>query len=235
MFRTAPRPFDGKLEAFMCPNRWTGLCADDQREFLRLCGSFREDVPVHLRDQRFSSFLQELLMLLQFIERSPIGFEERSLLVGVAFSGPFICVNTRQLTTLVGRCKSSINGSFQQLGYVGMKSKACDYLLSVLPSLVKQPTLLRQWTVRYASEHSQVCFVTKFRKSPFVLHELFQAPPRTAITMPILGPAKVPFARVDERPEFWEMGVSEPFTERVWDTAVMPPSASHDWHFSENQ
>jgi hypothetical protein len=259
MFRGVPRPFDGPADAFVCPNWWTGLCADDQREFLRLRGSFREEVPAHARDRRSASFSQELVALLQFIERSPIGFEERSLLVGVAFAGPFICVNTRQLKALVGRCKSSINGSFQQLGYVGIKSKACDCLLSVLPSLVKQPTLLRQWTVRCASEHSQVCFVTKFRKSPFGIDELLQAPPKpppaeplgTGVTMPvpILGPAKVkfdlpaeePFARIDERPEFWDMGIGEPFADRFWDTAVIPrsqssaPPASQDWYLSDNQ
>jgi hypothetical protein len=56
----------------------------------------REDIPTHSRDRRSASFSQKLLALLEFIERSPIGFEERSFLVGVAF----ICVNTRHLKVL---------------------------------------------------------------------------------------------------------------------------------------
>jgi hypothetical protein len=31
-----------------------------------------------------------------------------------------------------------------------------------MPSMVKYPDILRQWTVRYASEETRVCFVSQF-------------------------------------------------------------------------
>ena len=106
--------------------------------------------------------------ILQFLEQSESGREWRCILAGVAFAGPFICVNTRQLKNFLGRCKSSINGSFQQLGYVAVrtKSKAKSCVLSVIPSLANDPNLLRQWTVRCASDDAHFCFVSKFQPHP---------------------------------------------------------------------
>jgi hypothetical protein len=98
------------------------LTVDDQREFLHLRCTFKAQTQVHRRDRRLISFSQDFLKLLDFIERSLIGYEDRSILTGLAFSGPYICVHTRQLKALIGRCKSSINGSFQQLRYVSIRA-----------------------------------------------------------------------------------------------------------------
>jgi hypothetical protein len=62
-------------------------------------------------------------VVLKFLEYSESHREERCILAGIAFAGPFICVNTRLLKSFLGRCKSSINGGFQQMGYVAIKTK----------------------------------------------------------------------------------------------------------------
>jgi hypothetical protein len=87
------------------------------------------------------------------IDGTPFGREERSIVCGIAVAGPLIAVNTRQLKSLIGRCKSSINGSFRQLGYLAVKtkSKARECVLVILPSLKGDPGSLRQWTVRFSS------------------------------------------------------------------------------------
>jgi hypothetical protein len=143
-------------------------------------------------------FSEDLLMLLEFIERSPGGREDRAILVGLAFAGPYVCVNTRQLKALLGRCKSSINGSFHVLGYASMKSRASECLAAVLPSLMKELPLLRQWTVRCASENAPFCFASRYWPLPFAPEAVvIEIPPPRAdhrpIPLPILGPEKPEF------------------------------------------
>jgi hypothetical protein len=83
---------------------------------------------------------------------------------GIAFAGPFICVNTRLLKSFLGRCKSSINGGFQQLGYVAIrtKTKAHACILAIMRSLANDSNVMRQWSVRSASPAALVCFVSSF-------------------------------------------------------------------------
>jgi hypothetical protein len=238
------KPFDFKSDLVASNCRWTNLSSDDdQREFLRLRGTFRGQSPAHVRDRRTVSFSQELVTLLQFIERSPIGCEERSLLVGVAFAGPFVCVNTRQLKTLIGRCKSSINGSFHQLGYYSVKAKANNCLLSILPSLVKEAALMRQWTVRCASEESPFSFVTSYRRGPILPVEKLPTVNETPksvmaeiphvmrpIPLPIIAPRAPPVdeppLKFEERSDFWETGTEGAFGDRYWETGTVTRSQS---------
>lgn len=146
------------------PQYWNVLSQDDRCEFMRLKASFRQAPKVTSKDYRVVTFSKELSVVIRYLERSPENMEARCVLVGVCFVGPYVCVNTRQLKTFLGRCKSSINGSFQQLGYVALKTKAkakaC--VITALPSLQNHQGILRQWTVRYVSEDMNLCFFTSF-------------------------------------------------------------------------
>jgi hypothetical protein len=148
--------FDG----FPLSDHGVQLPQEDYSEYLRLRTRFREQSK-YSRLGRVVCFSQELLAVLEFIERSPIGREDRSIVVGLAFAGPCICVNTQHLKTLLGRSKSSLNGSFQQIGYGSMKAHAGEWLAAVLPSLANKSGLLRQWTIRIPSEDASVFFVSK--------------------------------------------------------------------------
>lgn len=163
-------------ESIMSPNDiavpspssfWNILSQDDRNEYLRLRQSFHNGQKVSSKDRRIATFRKELNIVLQYLERSPENMEARCILIGVCFVGPLICVNTRQLKAFLSRCKSSINGSFQQLGYVALKTKAKarNCCIAVLPSLQNYQTVLRQWTVRVAGDEAQFCFVSSF---PFV-------------------------------------------------------------------
>ncbi|OHT13086.1 hypothetical protein TRFO_03525 [Tritrichomonas foetus] len=147
---------------------WNQLSQSDKTEFLKLRNRLHQSQKTSVKDRRLVSFSNEMTTILRFLEQSESGREQRCILAGVAFAGPFICVNTRQLKSFLGRCKSSINGSFQQLGYVAVrtKSKAKTCVLSVLPSLSSDPNLLRQWTVRGAADDALFCFVSKFQPDP---------------------------------------------------------------------
>lgn len=120
-------------------------------------------------NHKSNSFPSELECLLKFIDSRPYGREERSLATGIAFIGPCVCINTKLLKTIIGRCKSSINNGLHQLGYVSLKnkSKTRSILMTMLPSLSNSPTKLRQWSVRCATSEAKCCFYSKCR-SPII-------------------------------------------------------------------
>jgi hypothetical protein len=148
----------------LLPDYWNQLSSDDKSEFLKLRAGFRQGQKVSSKDRRVITFRRELLMVRDYLERSDSNREARCVIAGVCFAGPYVCINTRQLKSFLSRCKSSINGSFQQLGYVAIrtKCKAKSCVLAALPSLRSQQDLLRQWTVRWTSDQADFCFVTSF-------------------------------------------------------------------------
>jgi len=149
------------------PNQyWGALSQEDRNEFIRLRASFHHGQKISSKDRRIVTFSKELTVVLKFLERSSENMENRCILAGVCFVGPIVCVNTRQLKAFLSRCKSSINGSFQQLGFVALrtKSKARNCVLTALPSLQNNQNILRQWTVRYASDETRFCFWSSFSR-----------------------------------------------------------------------
>lgn len=143
---------------------WNQLSQDDKSEYIRIREEFHQNQKVTSKDRRVVTFRKELLTVLQFLERGPDNLETRCILTGICFAGPIVCVNTRQLKSFLCRCKSSINGSFQQLGYLALKtkSKTRSCVVAVLPSLMNHQNILRQWTVRVVSDEAQFCFVSSF-------------------------------------------------------------------------
>lgn len=157
------------------PSRWEALSMEDRVELVRLYDDFRIQQKNPNKDKKNQAFQNELITLMEYIEHSDDRREERAILIGVAFIGQLICVNTRQLKGFLGRCKSSINGSFQQLGYVALKTKAKarESVLEVLPSLAREQNMIRQWTVRCATKDSNLIFPTKMigRNLPHIVEE----------------------------------------------------------------
>lgn len=156
---------------------WDRLDSACRSEFLKLRLHFHQGQKAAHKDRRLASFSSELEAILNFCKSDPHEYQLRCILSGIAFAGPFVCVNTRQLKSFLGRCKSSINGSFQQLGYnaIKTKSKARACILSILPILNNDATLARQWTVRKASNEAMSCFVSNFNSAelPVIADEDF--------------------------------------------------------------
>jgi hypothetical protein len=167
------------VDTHVPPFYWSQLTQDDKDDFLKIRANFRQSQKVSSKDRRVITFRRELLVVLDYIERRPENMEARAILTGLCFAGPVICVNTRQLKSFLSRCKSSINGSFQQLGFVALrvKAKARECVVAVLPSLRTQQTILRQWTARYVSDNAKFCFysVYPYENMPEVLpDDLFE-------------------------------------------------------------
>ena len=145
-------------------NHWANLTREDQATFMQLHIHFIKQQKEHMKDRKSNTFFNDIMCLLQYIEYTPLRKDDRAICVGVACSGPFMCVNTQQLKIILGRCKSSINNSFQQIGYdtVKTKGKSREAVLSIIPSLITEQNTLRKWTVRCASENAQCCFVSRY-------------------------------------------------------------------------
>jgi len=127
---------------------WECLGCDEKIDYMNMRNSFAKSHCNNNQERQPASLFNDLQAVLTFVESRKKNQEARAIVAGIKKVGKYICVNTRQLKCLLCRCKSSINNSFQQLGYVSAKSKSKNVLLGSLPSLLHNPILLRQWTIR---------------------------------------------------------------------------------------
>ena len=157
---------------------WELLSSEDKAEYLALQQSLLNRHCSQTKERHSQPFKNELQAILSYIERRPELQETRCIISGVFFGNSFVCVNTRQLKYLIGRCKSSINNGFQQLGYMSTKTKVRQCILSVLPSLLHDQSLLRQWTMRCydkkLSNESVPLYSQKISRLPISISSLDQ-------------------------------------------------------------
>jgi hypothetical protein len=149
------------------PLYWSLLSDADKLEYVRLSQFFLADQALSGlvragREHRGAVFMREVLALLNYIERSVENAEIRCIVTGLAVHGPFVCINTRALKGILRRCKSSINGLFRELGYGQWRARwGREFVMLAMPSLRRDPGLLRQWTIRQVADDSNFCFVSK--------------------------------------------------------------------------
>lgn len=128
---------------------WKLLSDEDKEEYRRM----KKEFISNSSNRHGVTLSNDLNRIQSFNERNKENWEIRSIVSGVYFDPKqqYICVNTGQLKSLLGRCKSSINNSFQFLGYSSAKNKIKQTVSSALPSLAHDASLLRQWTMRCKS------------------------------------------------------------------------------------
>lgn len=132
------------------PLHWQLLTDSDKKAYLELRKFIH---PLTIRTTRkklaarFNFILQQIF---HYIARSPENAWKRSLCCGVSRVGIDIAVSTRQMCTLLGKCKSSINGGFQALGYevVPTSTQHATELMKTFPFMMENCAEMRQWTIR---------------------------------------------------------------------------------------
>lgn len=127
---------------------WMLLSQEDRDGYAVLTKQFSNQNRSTMHDRSVSLIKQEITTILNYVNKQNPGHEFRALLCGICSQGNFLYVNTKQLRNTLGRCKSSINYGFQQLGYSSVKAKIRKLLEAVLPSLAHDPAAARRWTVR---------------------------------------------------------------------------------------
>jgi hypothetical protein len=134
------------------PRHWELLSRDDQAKYLTLQQSLATPSGKNRRNRSVETFPQTLETIKSFVNRNDGDDWKRSLVCGVCWlnSEGTVAVNIRQLRVLVSKCKSSINGSFQLLGFslVSAGTECSGSIGRCLPVLHDNFQELRQWTVR---------------------------------------------------------------------------------------
>lgn len=88
----------------------------------------------------------------------------RSLVCGILWMGDVIAINTRQLCTVIGKCKSSVNSGLQFIGYTTIPTDAqiAAELARAFPFMRTNFSEIRQWTFRLMpTRHRNTSMINK--------------------------------------------------------------------------
>lgn len=162
------RPRGGAGAGNRIPNFFDKLNESDKEKYLTLQNHIdvytRRTLQKHLAD-KFKSILG---LVQNYINEGQEGDVDRSLVVGFALLNDDLCaISTKQLATLIGKCKSSINLGFTTLG---MKPSQIELayiklLINRFPFMNDDCALSRQWTFR-----------VKIPDAPPLSHSIYAAP-----------------------------------------------------------
>lgn len=133
------------------PQYWDLLSESDKDAYNELHKEFESGVMKRARNGRAESFEEMLENIKRFCAKDDDNDWKRYLVCGVCWLDEAIAINTRQLRLLVCKCKSSINGSLQKMGYSTnmAHSESWKILFPKIPLLKDHFSELRKWTIRY--------------------------------------------------------------------------------------
>lgn len=133
------------------PDYWYLLSEKDKTDYRGLQHVFNAATYRRNRGHRVEAFDEILETIRNFAERGDEDDWKRFLVCGVCWMDYDLAVNTRQMRLLVTKCKSSINGSLQKMGYSTntYHSKSWKVLFDRIPVLKDKFGEIRQWTIRY--------------------------------------------------------------------------------------
>ena len=122
----------------------------DQRTYETLRMYLAEPTNKNKRNKSVETFAANLNAIKNFVVRNDADDWKRAYVCGICWIGDTIAINTRNLRILVAKCKSSINGLFQAMGYgtVPQGSESGAAVVHYFPMLKDNFAEIRQWTVR---------------------------------------------------------------------------------------
>lgn len=139
----------------MCalPQFFDFLNDEDKRQYLYMRNAFSSSVCKNRRNNSSQTFEQILNTIYKYAIRSDSDDWKRCIVCGIFWLDDIqIAVNSKQLCTLLAKCKSSINGSLILLHYVKVENSLDQVrsFMNTIPLLELKPALieLRQWTIR---------------------------------------------------------------------------------------
>lgn len=132
------------------PQNWKLLNNADLRSYFDLQYQFQQETAKSPKGKRLDSFNEKLNKIKKFIEKGDGEDWKRSIVCGIFFSDlpNFLAIQIQQFKMLVGKCKSSINGSFQQLGYVAQPQLEQEFLSKKIPLQFRNVTDFKKWSIR---------------------------------------------------------------------------------------
>lgn len=153
------------------PQYWQLLDRADLEEYLKLRLKNEENVAKSKKGERIESFNQKLDQIKKYIERDNVNQWKRSLVCGAIFLKDGIFINIQNFKMILSRCKSSINGSFQQMGYNANQCNpsAAQEIKSKIPFFSKSPNDLKKWTFREYKQPTEIIVTEISSKKPFII------------------------------------------------------------------
>ncbi|KAK8884794.1 hypothetical protein M9Y10_043914 [Tritrichomonas musculus] len=132
------------------PKYWWLLNEPDRTGYTYLRTFIKNNPESNQRNKRLTSFTDMLEIIRRYAIRGDSGDANRCLVCGILWLPGAIAINTHQLGFLMDKCKSSINGSLQILGYKETISRktASDLVAKALLAIRDDRSELRKWTVR---------------------------------------------------------------------------------------
>ena len=132
------------------PKYWWLLTEQDKAGYTYIRSFIKNNPESNQRNKRLSTFTDMIEVIRRYAIRGDAGDANRCLVCGILWLPGAIAINTHQLGFLMAKCKSSINGSLQILGYkekIARKS-ASDLVGNSLYAIRNDRSELRKWTVR---------------------------------------------------------------------------------------
>jgi hypothetical protein len=134
----------------VCPRLLWSLSISDKYLYTCLRSSIFSNAAKSPRNSRVNTFGDILDTIKTFVCRNDKEDRIRGMFCGVFWLRDGIAINVHHLRHLVPKCKSSINGSLQKLGFtmnVG-RSQCAQEISKLFPILKDNAAELRKWTIR---------------------------------------------------------------------------------------
>lgn len=133
------------------PAHWEFLSEEDKSEYIGIRNRFHDEIAKSKRGERIDIFITRLKIIRDFIEKEPNDQWKRIVVCGIMFLNDALGINIQQLRILMGKCKSSINGSLQQLGYIAkpLTHDIDQEITKKVPLLKEDHFQLKKWTIRF--------------------------------------------------------------------------------------
>lgn len=126
------------------------LSETDRQEYAKLRETLSSNVVRNRRGKRLETFAEILTAIKNFCIKGDADDWKRCLVCGVCWLPAGIAINNRQFQVLIDKCKSSINGSLQRMGYGTIQSRqeSIKLLGESIPFLATNYPEAREWSVR---------------------------------------------------------------------------------------
>ena len=129
---------------------WWSLSDTDKYQYSCLRLALAVSTDKNQRNQRITSFKKCIDAVNSFAVRGDGNDLLRSYVCGIIWLPEGIAVNTHYLKALISKCKSSINGSLQKMGYTITinRVEAASIMASTFPGLKENTSEIRKWSIR---------------------------------------------------------------------------------------
>jgi hypothetical protein len=197
------------------PKYYDLLSIGDQEQYNALRATLSSQLCRNRRGQRLENFSEMLASIQAFCIRHDEDDWKRCVVCGVCWLAAGIAVNNRQLSILLDKCKSSINGSLQKIGYSTLQSRteSSGALCEAMPILRDNFNDLREWTVRLfvaATPQPRIPIYQVDTSFPFQSPAPSQYPVFPLKSQIIVAPVRSPSTPALETPTV-DSGWHEPF------------------------